>query len=613
MLFFFAHSLEASSWFQQLKTKGLDQYWLKLLHYEKNWKGHYSSRVDGPLFFLHPEGKSDPEKELDATIAGFQNTQARAGYFNQPLPCAFPERFRFLKTAGLVPSHEVACSDFDEWKSGIGAQSIVLIYSSSYPNNPASIFGHTFLRFKWNGRNELLDYSASYAAHTEGETGGVLYAFRGLLGGYKGLFSFSPYYMKVNEYNNSESRDLYEYELKLQPEAVERIINHLWELYSTTYFDYYFLTENCSTIINKVLELGDSDWDLSQVNRWYYLPADSIRRVTQIPGAIEAIRYRPSLKKQFSTKLQKLDSSDYAVFQDVNNGTMAPQEIHDVKILDALIAYWDFRKREAGGKLTEANTHLLEKILRNRAQIPQRSVVEQVDYQQNGPEFGHDVTRVFLGTSTIQDTPILRLGLKSGLHDLLAKDVGFDPFSQIDFLELAVDYHADSEDVKISHIGLVNIMSLEPYTSWDPNLSWKLGVNYQPVDNLECEQCYKYDMALGMGGSLNPGTSKGIIYLIMGGFGEFSHFFEKSQRLGPFVEWGIVGNPVENYKIQWKQTIRHDAWNNDPTDFYLNSFLGQSVSWNRNWELRLLQRFISKYESVVVQTTIHEIQIGHYF
>ncbi|MDH5296910.1 MAG: DUF4105 domain-containing protein, partial [Nitrospirota bacterium] len=54
---------------QQASTGKLhqDRYWHLLLHYRKDFLRGYTSEVDDPGFFLSPNGKTDPEAELQAT------------------------------------------------------------------------------------------------------------------------------------------------------------------------------------------------------------------------------------------------------------------------------------------------------------------------------------------------------------------------------------------------------------------------------------------------------------------------------------------------------------------------------------------------------------------
>ncbi|MEZ4846078.1 MAG: DUF4105 domain-containing protein [Bdellovibrionota bacterium] len=82
---------------------------------------------------------------------------------------------------------------FDSWKQRLGATDISLIFASSYTNNPASMFGHTFLRVKrvQNGQEmpPLLSYTVNFAAETGSK--GMLYTIKGLFGAYRAILNFS--------------------------------------------------------------------------------------------------------------------------------------------------------------------------------------------------------------------------------------------------------------------------------------------------------------------------------------------------------------------------------------------------------------------------------------
>ena len=44
-----------------------------------------------------------------------------------------------------------------------------------------------------------------------------------------------PYYRKVKEYGDFESRDLWEYELDLNPEESRFMVEHIWEMQKVTF------------------------------------------------------------------------------------------------------------------------------------------------------------------------------------------------------------------------------------------------------------------------------------------------------------------------------------------------------------------------------------------
>ena len=76
---------------------------------------------------------------------------------------------------------------------------------------------------------------------------GFSFALKGLTGLYPGTLSSSPYYAKVREYSDMESRDVWEYRLNLTPDETRQLLRHAWEI-GATRFDYWFFDENCSTL-----------------------------------------------------------------------------------------------------------------------------------------------------------------------------------------------------------------------------------------------------------------------------------------------------------------------------------------------------------------------------
>ena len=176
--------------------------WHLLLHYRANLFEGYTSEQDKPGFFMSPEGKTDPAAELAATLRKFVSTEL-VGRSKQPAQCAFIARYHWLKER-LVHSDDtrlppVQCERFDRWFAEFDTETISLIFPSAFMNNPASMFGHTFLRLDQRGQTEqtrILAYTINFAA--EVPPGRNLdYAIRGIFGGYRGYFSTIPYYIKV--------------------------------------------------------------------------------------------------------------------------------------------------------------------------------------------------------------------------------------------------------------------------------------------------------------------------------------------------------------------------------------------------------------------------------
>jgi len=186
--------------------------WHLLLHYRENILGGYTSEQDGADFFLAPDGKTDPHAELEATLAGFFSN-GLVGKSKQPVQCAFIGRYHWLKERLAFDDRRLPprfCEKFRNWMDVLNPDSITLIFPSAYMNNPASMFGHSFFRVDRKGQTpqtRILAYTINFMADVP-EDEGIMFAVRGISGGYRGAFSAIPYYLKVREYRDIENRDI---------------------------------------------------------------------------------------------------------------------------------------------------------------------------------------------------------------------------------------------------------------------------------------------------------------------------------------------------------------------------------------------------------------------
>jgi hypothetical protein len=312
--------------------------WHTLLHYKKTLFGTVSE-ADGPLFFLSAEGKTNPELEFKASEQAFAEPAAKD--LNKHAICRFPARFEFVKKYSKLSFPKLKCSELEWWLKSIKAKSISLIYSSAFANNPASIFGHTLFRLNSSDQENISDYSINFAAITSGQ-GGFIYAVKGMFGGYRGMYSLTPYYQQINKYSHSESRDIWEYDLKLTQQEVRYLLLHLWEMANSTFFDYYFMDENCSYQLLTLIEAVKPNWYLSHGFVFYALPTDTLKRL-ESAEAIRSHRFRPSFKKQMKAYFDTLNKSQKIQFQDFIDKKIQLESIRELPTIDALISYFRYR------------------------------------------------------------------------------------------------------------------------------------------------------------------------------------------------------------------------------------------------------------------------------
>jgi len=160
------------------------------------------------------------------------------------------------------------------------------------------MFGHTLIRIDSAENSSLLSYAINYAA-TGDDINGLLFAFKGIFGFYRGYFSILPYYQKVKEYGDIDHRDMWEYRLDLTKDEVNLMMLHLWELQGI-YSDYFFFDENCSYTLLFLLDAARPELKLTDRFGLWVMPVDTIRVMTE-NSLIEEVVYRPSKSTKINT------------------------------------------------------------------------------------------------------------------------------------------------------------------------------------------------------------------------------------------------------------------------------------------------------------------------
>ena len=120
-----------------------------------------------------------------------------------------------------------------------------------------------------------------------------------------------PYYDTIKRYGDWESRDIWEYQLALDPDAVDLLLAHLWELRGVE-FDYYFFDENCSYQILALIDAARPDLRLHEQFRGWVIPADTVRAVVAEPGLVEGTAFRPSAGTQLRAAARQLSRPERA-------------------------------------------------------------------------------------------------------------------------------------------------------------------------------------------------------------------------------------------------------------------------------------------------------------
>ena len=308
-----------------------DPAWADLLQYEPHpLTRRLRSLADDPGFFNAPDGASNPAAELDATLARLFDP-ARPDDPDSHPQCRFPARLHWLRTrlgmsTATLPAQP--CPRLEAWMAEINPAGVTLVFPSAYVNSPASMFGHTLLRIDAVGQTEatrLLAYTINYAAKADASDG-FSFALKGLTGLYPGMLSSSPYYVKVREYSDMESRDVWEYQLNLSTAETRQLLRHAWEI-GATRFDYWFFDENCSYMILRLLDVARPGLRVSQRFPLTAIPVDTVKGVVDVPGLVTDITFRPAGGTELAHRASRLPPDAMAAAIAVADGRQTPASL----------------------------------------------------------------------------------------------------------------------------------------------------------------------------------------------------------------------------------------------------------------------------------------------
>lgn len=454
------------------------QEWLNLVHYEADG-GSYVSQVDDPLFFNASEGKTSPRAELFASIAGFFSTEVEG---NQHPQCRFVARLAWLSQKLAIDSSAlpaITCPDYKEWRSIIRAERVTMVFPAYHLNSPSSMFGHTLLRLdpaQTEGWSEWLSFAVNFGANVNSDDNSIFYAFKGLTGGYPGIFIVAPYFEKIQEYNRIENRDIWEYPLNLTAEETERMVKHLWELKEIN-FDYYFFDENCSYRLLELLEVARPGLELTEEFVLTAIPVDTVRTIERA-GLIESADYRPSQATVLQQQIDQMSEQDQTLVMqlslDAEVANQPPFIDHDSgqqkQIVEAAYKYLRYQqtKKVRDPEIAKRSYQLLAQV----NSYPSGSLVVP-QKRPSQPEYGHLSKRANFGFGRRADKDYAELALKMSFHDLEDNEAGFLRGAQINIGNLVA--RIDEEGTaRVQRLDLAEIFSITPRNRFFTPPTWKI-------------------------------------------------------------------------------------------------------------------------------------------
>jgi len=478
-----------------------ERYWHLLMHAPGE-----KSEIDDPAFFLAPNGKTDLLSELEATITHLNGDTNRS---NESIFCRFPARRAWLEKELNTSFGVGECSEYETLLNKLDPQKVTLVFPSAHINSPASMFGHTFLRIDSSMESKLMSYAVNYAAHTE-ETNGLLFAYKGLFGGYSGFYSMLPYYEKLKEYRDTESRDVWEYDLNLTHDEVMAMVRHIWEL-QRIYSWYYFFDENCSYHMLWLAEIARPSVHLREHFFYYVIPPETVRAFEE-EGLVRQKSYRPSKRSKLLAYEASLTPQTIELSKALASGQTGAAALDRIVLEKQQKQYL----LEAAAELVE-HDYIAGKLSKEEygkryyALLTRRAALGKgepiVIEQKSNPDTAHHAARVQIAQGRFDTRSPLLIGWRPAFHDLDEDDTGHLSGAQIEFLDTQIGIETNT--LTLEKLTVLSLASITPVSHFFTPFSWRMKSGW---DREYGTDATSFVTRVGAGGSI--GNDQAFAYFL---------------------------------------------------------------------------------------------------
>ncbi|RME88474.1 MAG: DUF4105 domain-containing protein, partial [Candidatus Hydrogenedentota bacterium] len=481
---------------------------------------------------------------------------------------------------------------------------------------PGSMFGHTFLKANKSDRidsPELLDYGINYSAYV-GNANPISYVIGGLFGGFDGYFAVLAYYFKVNEYNNAESRDIWEYKLNFSEEETDFALLHLWELGAVS-FPYYFLTKNCSYQVLTLLEAAREDYHLSDQFAFHVIPVDTLR-VLKKNNLIKGVKYRPSVFSKFMILYAKLNSKEKKLLREIIAHEKKPDAIfssineeRQPLLFDTAIAYLAYEKQYRLGNLEKEQRNLYLDLLRKRSKIKNvfphnknekpEGVSDPLESHKS-PSFTFSAGYSSLGA-------YLGLTWRPALHDYLDLPKGYLRGSKVQVFDTEIRIFPKYTFIpQLWHWKLLDLMHLSPFHLILKNFSWRTtlafenrNIEYQASEFHNNQIYFYFQGGPGISFPLWPSgpIRRFLFYTLLNLKTDFGGGLKKGYRLNINPEAGIISYLLDNFGVQLSSQYQY-SFLGDEFSFW-KFFAGFSLFPSMNTAIRWESAAFVNQESAI--------------
>lgn len=193
------------------------------------------------------------------------------------------------------------CQQFERWAMSQDVEGIDILLAAATSDRPESLYGHLLLTVRYREgqtvRSRGFDPVYQYGAITDTDVNKIEYFAKGLFGGFLSVIQPNTFRGTDRLFMQYEQRTLRRYALNLSPQQVRQVMERLWEAERRIMYPYYFLSDNCASMLIDVLAPAIDELDLPDPIRFGLMPTE----VLDVFAAVENGDRGPLLVKRTET------------------------------------------------------------------------------------------------------------------------------------------------------------------------------------------------------------------------------------------------------------------------------------------------------------------------
>ena len=237
------------------------------------WQGYLSSYMQPlphaknrqtPDYLLH-SNEDSPRHDFASFMAWYLSA-SKENESDSPL-CRYLSHARFahaiLKELDASFPNKLGdpfkeCHGFKQWAKYDAIGRIEINYATPLTKSATSSFGHIYLRIVYDdaqgyhpiAHSKSISFLANTSSHAQGSMG---YILGGLFGAFRARLHLQPFWETYQTYVVKERRDIVQWRINFSPQEQKRFLERVWTLRNKAEYQYFFLQENCSTLLIDLL------------------------------------------------------------------------------------------------------------------------------------------------------------------------------------------------------------------------------------------------------------------------------------------------------------------------------------------------------------------------